>query len=300
MASKEFTALRGYLATLPDQADYSIAENRAFYDRAEQAFEVATDIAVEPVEVAGRAGEWLRPPASRDGAAVLYLHGGGYVIGSIRSHRHLAADIARAAEAAVLVVDYRLAPEHPYPAAVDDAVAAYRWLLDRGHAAERIAVAGDSAGGGLTVTSLLAARDAGLPMPAAGVCLSPWTDLTLSGDSHVSRRTRDPLVKVADLRRFGAAYLGATEPTAPLASPVFADLAGLPPLLIQVGDDEVLLDDAVQLEARAKAAGVDATLEVWSEMIHVWHWFAQRVPGGLPEGREAIDRLGAYIKARSA
>ncbi len=296
MASKEFAALRGYLATLPDTADYSIAENRAFYDRAEQAFEVAAEITVEPVDVAGRAGEWLRPPACRNGAAVLYLHGGGYVIGSIRSHRHLAADIARAAEAAVLLVDYRLAPEHPYAAAVDDAVAAYRWLLERGHAGAAIAIAGDSAGGGLTVASLLSARDAGLPMPAAGVCLSPWTDLTMSGDSHASRRTRDPLVKAADLRRYGAAYLAGTEPTAPLASPLFADLAGLPPLLIQVGDDEVLLDDATELEARAKAAGVDATLEVWSEMIHVWQWFAQR----LPEGREAIDRIGAYIKANSS
>ena len=271
MASTELAALRGFLATLPSAAQFTIAENRAFYDRAEQAFGLAADVTVERLEVAGRPAEWVLVPASRPGRVVLYLHGGGYVIGSIRSHRHLAADIARAAAAAVLLVDYRLAPEHPFPAAVDDWLGAYRWLLDQGFDAGEIAIAGDSAGGGLAVASLLAARDAGLPVPAAGVCISPWTDLTMSGQSHASRAARDPLVKAADLRRFGEAYLAGAEATAPLASPLFADLAGLPPLLIQVGDDEVLLDDAVGLEQRAKAAGVDAILKVWAEMVQFWH-----------------------------
>ena len=169
MASKEFIALREYLAALPDTADYSIAETRAFYDRAEQAFEVAADITVEPVEVAGRAGEWLRPPTCRDGAAVLYLHGGGYVIGSTLTHRTLAYDLAKAAGARLLNVDYRLAPEHPFPAAVDDAVAAYRWFLENGADPATTVIGGDSAGGGLTIATLVSLRDAGLPMPAAGV-----------------------------------------------------------------------------------------------------------------------------------
>jgi acetyl esterase/lipase len=192
---------------------------------------------------------------------VLYLHGGGYVIGSPRSHRHLAAAVAAAGQASALLLDYRRAPAHPSPAAVDDATAAYRWLLDQGIAPGHIVIGGDSAGGGLTVATLLALRDARLPLPAGGVCISPWVDLTFSGASYRTRAAVDPIVTRPGIDEMARAYFGATSARAPLASPLFADLRGLPPLLIHVGSDEVLLDDAVQLADRAKAAGVDATLE---------------------------------------
>ena len=240
--------------------------------------------------------EWLRPPSVKAGHVVLYLHGGGYVIGSPRSHRHLAAAIAGAAGTDALLLDYRLAPEHPFPAAVDDAVAAYRWLLDQGMLAEHIAVAGDSAGGGLTVATLLALRDAHLPRPAAGVCISPWVDLTCSAGSYQSKAGVDPIVRQAGVAEMARAYLGTTDPRSPLASPLFADLRGLPPLLIHVGSDEVLLDDAIGLAERAKTAGVDATLEQWDRMIHVWHWFLPL----LDEAQAAVESIGGFVRARTA
>ncbi len=225
---------------------------------------------------------------------MLYLHGGGYVIGSPRSHRHLAAAIATAAGSSALLLEYRCAPEAPFPAAVDDAVAAYRWLLDQGVSAGGIAIAGDSAGGGLTVATLLALRDAGLALPAAGVCISPWVDLTCSGASYATKAVADPIVKRAGVDEMARAYLGAADRRTPLASPLFADLRGLPPLLIQVGSEEVLLDDSVQLAERARAAGVDTTLEVWDQMIHVWHWFLPL----LDEAEEAVAAVGRFAGAR--
>jgi phosphinothricin tripeptide acetyl hydrolase len=230
------------------------------------------------------------------GRVVLYLHGGGYVIGSPRSHRHLAAAIAAAGQASALLLDYRLAPEHPYPAAVDDATAAYRWLLEQGVAPGHVVIGGDSAGGGLTVATLLALRDPRLPLPAGGVCISPWVDLTFSGASYRTRAAVDPIVKRPGIDEMARAYLGATAAQTPLASPLFADLRGLPPLLIHVGSDEVLLDDAVQLADRAKTAGVDATLEVWDRMIHVWHWFLPM----LDEAQGAVDGIGRFIQSRAA
>jgi acetyl esterase/lipase len=297
-------AVRAHLAKVPPAT--TVAERRAQYDRAERVFPLAPEIGVKTVAIPsplrgegrGRgeiAAEWLEPPAARGGAALLYLHGGGYVIGSPRSHRHLAAALGAAAGAATLVPEYRLAPEHPFPAAVEDAVAAYRWLLARGVAPGGIAIAGDSAGGGLTVATLLALRDRGLPLPAAGVCISPWVDLTCGGASYASRAASDPIVTQAGIVEMARAYLGAADPRAPLASPLFADLAGLPPLLVHVGSDEVLLDDAVALAERARAAGVAATLEIWPDMIHVWHWFHPM----LDEGRKAIAGIGDFVRRRT-
>ncbi|MBL8673368.1 MAG: alpha/beta hydrolase, partial [Rhodospirillales bacterium] len=217
-------------------------------------------------------------------------------IGSPRSHRHLAAAIARAAGIAAVVPEYRLAPENAFPAAVDDALAVYRAVLDGGVAPARVAIAGDSAGGGLTVALMLAARAAGLPMPAAGVCISPWTDMTAAGASHRDKADVDPLVKGPDLARWRDAYLAGADTRTPLASPLHADLAGLPPLLIQVGGDEVLLDDSRELALRAKAAGIDARLEEWPGMIHVWHWYWPM----LAEGGRAIDGIGAFLRGRLA
>ncbi|MEX2223941.1 MAG: alpha/beta hydrolase, partial [Candidatus Rokuibacteriota bacterium] len=194
------------------------------------------------------------------------------------------------------LLEYRLARELRYPAGVDDATAAYRWLLDQAVAPERIVIAGDSAGGGLTVATLLALRDARVPLPAGGVCISPWVDLTCSAGSYATKAEADPIVRRAGVEQMAQAYLGATPARTPLASPLFADLRGLPPLLIHVGSDEVLLDDAVQLAERARAAGVETTLEVYERMIHVWHWFLPM----LDEAQAAVEAIGRFTQARTA
>jgi phosphinothricin tripeptide acetyl hydrolase len=295
MADRGIDVVRAHLAKLPPSDSLTTAERRAQYERAEKVFPTPSDVKVERVNAPVAPAEWLRPPSAEPGRVVLYLHGGGYVIGSPRSHRHLAAAIAGAAGASALLLDYRLAPEHPFPAAVEDATAAYRWLLDQAIAPERIVIAGDSAGGGLTVATLLALREARVPLPAGGVCISPWVDLTCSGASYGTKADADPIVGRSGVEEMARAYLGATPPRTPLASPLFADLRGLPPLLIHVGSDEVLLDDAVQLAARAKAAGVDATLEVYDRMVHVWHWFLPM----LDEAQTAVEAIGRFVRSRA-
>jgi monoterpene epsilon-lactone hydrolase len=296
MADRGIDVVRAHLAKLPPSDSLTTAERRAQYERAEKVFPTPPDVKVERVNVPAAPAEWLRPPSAVPGRVVLYLHGGGYVIGSPRSHRHLAAAIAGAAGASALLLDYRLAPEHPFPAAVEDATAAYRWLLDQATAPEHIVIAGDSAGGGLTVATVLALREARVPLPAGGVCISPWLDLTCSGASYATKAAADPIVRRAGVEEMARAYLGATPPRTPLASPLFADLRGLPPLLIHVGSDEVLLDDAVQLAERAKAAGVDATLEIYDRMIHVWHWFLPM----LDEAQTAVEAIGRFVRSRAA
>jgi phosphinothricin tripeptide acetyl hydrolase len=273
-----------------------VAERRSQYERAEKVFPVPADVKVETVTAPARPAEWLTPPQARADAVVLYLHGGGYVIGSPRSHRHLAAAIARAAGTRALLLDYRLAPEHPFPAAVDDAVAAYRWLLGQGIAPARIVVAGDSAGGGLTVATLLALRERGLPPAAGGVCISPWVDLTCSGATYATKAAADPIVTRDGVAMMARAYIGDGDAKAPLVSPLYADLRGLPPLLVQVGSDEVLLDDALGLGERARAADVDVTVEEWPAMIHVWHWFLPM----LDEAQRAIDTIGGFVRTRTS
>jgi epsilon-lactone hydrolase len=202
--------------------------------------------------------------------------------------------ISRAAQARVLGLNYRLAPEHPFPAAVDDALAGYRFLLVQGFAPSRIVVAGDSAGGALTLATLIAARDAGVALPAAAVCMSPWVDLEGTGESMKTRLHVDPVASPEGIGLLAQAYLAGKSPRTPLAAPLYADLKGLPPLLIQVGDHEVLLDDSTRIAERAKAAGVQVKLEVWPEMVHVWQLFASY----LPEGQQAVDGIGAFIRER--
>ncbi len=266
-----------------------IAEARAFYDR--DGPRIAADIDVAPLEIAGCRAQGLVPPAVDEGFATLFLHGGGYVYGSLESHGGMAAELARAARCTVYQLDYRLAPEHPYPAALEDACAAYRWLRQKGYGADAIALAGDSAGGGLVMATLLALRDAGDALPAAAVCISPWVDLTGTGESWQSRQALDPMIDKPLVDKLARLYAGGASLTDPLISPIHGDFTGLPPLLIQVGEREVLFSEAETLAARAGAAGVAVAFEEWPGMIHVWHLYHPR----LKEGRDAIDRVGAFI-----
>ena len=286
-------AVRAHLSKLPPSSSLTTEERRAQYDRAERVFPTSADVAIERVTAPERPAEWLQPALKND-AVVLYLHGGGYVIGSPRSHRHLAAAIARASNTRALLLDYRLAPEHPFPAALEDAIAAYRWLLGQGLTPGRIVLAGDSAGGGLTIATLLALRERGLPRPAGGVCISPWVDLTCSGASYATKAAADPIVTHDSVTALAQAYMAGGDLKAPLASPLYADLRDLPPLLVQVGSEEVLLDDALGLGARARAAGVEVTVEEWPSMIHVWHWFLPM----LDEAEQAVVAIGRFVRAR--
>lgn len=271
----------------------SIEQMRTSFDELSAGAPPPERTRLEAVDAGGVPAEWVRPDDTRADRVVFYLHGGGYVLGSPATHRLLVARIARACDAHGLTVDYRLGPEHAFPAALNDAVAAYRWLLKTGVAPASIVIAGDSAGGGLTAATLVALRDAGVALPAAGVCLSPWTDLTLTAPSMTTRAAADPMVSRETLAPMAEAYLHGADPETPLASPVFADLTGLPPLLIQVGGREVLLDDATRLAERARAAGVDVTLERWDEMIHVWQAFAPIIT----EADEAVAKIGTFVRA---
>lgn len=280
-----------FLARQPDMTDASMAERRAAYDRAEQAFALPDGVTAAPSTLGGVPGDLLTVRNAMDGRKVLYLHGGGYGIGSSRSHRHLAAAIGAAARADVALPDYRLAPEHKFPAAVDDALAVYRALLDT-TTADRIVIAGDSAGGGLVVATILAARDAGLALPGAAVCLSPWVDLTCAPDSPVAKAAaNDPLVQYRSIANYARAYLGDSPADLPLASPVFADLRGLPPMLIHASKAEALLSDATRLADVARGAGVDVTVDLTDGTPHVWHWFWPR----LDLARESIRQIGLFV-----
>lgn len=247
---------------------------------------------LQAVEANGVPCEWTSTPGVDPGRAILYLHGGGYVIGSIATHRGLVSRLTSATGSRALSVGYRLAPENPFPAAVDDATAAYRWLVSQGMEPSRVVIAGDSAGGGLALATLLALRDAGDALPAAGVCISPWVDLEGLGESMTRNADVDPIITKDGLMDMARMYLDGADPKSPLAAPLHGDLAGLPPLLIHVGSREALLDDSTRLAEKAGLAGVDVTLEPWDEMIHVWHAFAPL----LPESQQAIDRIGEYVR----
>jgi len=247
----------------------------------------------EPIDAGGIAAEWSEGPDVDRERGLLYLHGGGYVVGSIATHRALAARIAQAAGIRALTIDYRLAPESPFPAAVEDASRAFRWLVETGISPERIAIGGDSAGGGLTFATLVALRDAGGPLPGAAVALSPWVDLEGVGESMTTRVAVDPLIERKGLQAMAALYLGDADPRTPLAAPLYADLAGLPPTYVQVGTAEALMDDSVRIVARAREAGVAIELETFEDLVHVFQAFAPFVP----ESVEAVGKLGAFIKA---
>jgi len=248
---------------------------------------------VEPTCAGGVDAVWVSAARSAPDRVLLYFHGGGYKLGSTRSHRDLMTRISAAAGCRVLGLDYRLAPEHIFPAPVDDAVAAYEWLLRSGVAAPHIAVAGDSAGGGLAAALLLRLRERLDPLPAAAVMLSAWTDLTAQGESYETRAALDPIHQRAMILGTARTYLGAQgDPENPLASPLFGDLRGMPPLLLQVGDRETVLDDSTRFAHKARAAGAQVQLEIYDNMIHVFQQFAD----DLPEGGRAIESIGRFLR----
>lgn len=296
MASPELQAtIEGLQASPPSG---TLEELRANLDAIGAIVSPAPGTRTEAVDADGVPAEWVWNGEHRPAApTLLYAHGGAYVAGSLDSHRAFVSHLAEAFGGAVLHLDYRLAPEHPFPAAVDDAITGYRWLLAQGADPSQVVVGGDSAGGGLALALLLALRDAGDPLPAAGTLVSPWTDLTVSGDSAESRRDVDVMEEPEQLREQGLLYVGSDgDPTTPLASPVFADLAGLPPLLLQVGDPEVLLDDATRVAQRAEAAGTEADLRVWPEVFHVW----MAAAGVVPEADAAVAEWAEWVGGRLA
>ena len=292
MANQQLQTIVQAIRSRPDLHGVPVQQRRAAFEAVTVFFPVPEDVEREPVDAGDVAAEWIAAPGAGAQRVIYYLHGGGYVIGSINTHRELISRLSRAAGARALAIDYRLAPENPFPAAVEDATAAYRWLLSTGVDPAQVVIAGDSAGGGLTVATLVALRDAGEPLPAAAVCLSPWVDMEALGESMTTNAEVDPMIQREDVLEGAKAYLGRAEPRTPLAAPLYADPSELPPLLIQVGSSETLLDDSTRLAERAKSAGVDVTLEVWDEMIHVFQFMAAM----LPEGQHAIDRIGEFIR----
>ena len=296
MASPELKTITEMLRTRQQEApaDITFTESRALFEQMTAAFPLPPGVTATPIDAGGIPAEWIAAPGASDKRTVYWLHGGGYCIGSINTHRGLLARISAASRARVFAIDYRLAPEDPFPAAVEDAVAGYLWLLSIGVDPSQIIIGGDSAGGGQTVATLVALKEDGKPLPAAAVCISPWTDLALTGESLFTKAEADPMITNDGIARVRDAYVGDSDPNEPLVSPIYADLSGLPPLLTQVGENEVLLSDSTRLAERAEAAGVDVTLEVWPEMIHVWHFFAAM----LPEGQQAIDRIGEWVRQR--
>lgn len=256
---------------------------------------VAADVDVKTIDANGVPCELHTPPGADTQRIIMYVHGGGYVIGSLNSHRAVVAELARAAGCQALAVDYRLAPEHVYPAAVDDSICAYLWLLNNGYSADKIVIAGDSAGGGLTVATLVGLRDGNHSLPAAGVCISPWVDLEATGETYQSRKDIDPMVSYELIAPMGKMYIGDGDIKSSTASPIHADLSGLPALLIQVGSAETLFSDSDTLAKNARAVGVETILEEWQDMIHVWHLFFPQ----LSDGRKAITRIGEYVKEKT-
>jgi acetyl esterase/lipase len=290
MADPEITALRTLIASRPRATD--VNQRRKDMDARGKNFPIAADVKVEKVNANGVPSEWTSTPDAAAGKAILYLHGGGYVIGSLDSHRHVAAEAGRAAGTRTLAIDYRLAPEHPFPAAVEDSVAAYRFLLNSGIAPGNIAIAGDSAGGGLVVGAMLAIRGAGLALPGAGWCISPWVDMESLSKSFADRADIDPTVQKDGILEMAGMYLNGANPRSPYAAPVYGELRGLPPLLIQVGAAETLLDDALWLAREAGKSDVMVDLQIWPEMIHVWHLFYPM----LAAGRRAITAGGSFVR----
>jgi epsilon-lactone hydrolase len=313
MSDSEIEVIRDILRSQPRPV--GLEERPQRLDALGTRYPVAPDVCVEPIDANGVAAEWTVVPDAvphrvttveygggstplaelnaMPGRVIMFLHGGGYVSGSIGSHRHMIAEAGRQAGARTFAVGYRLAPEHPFPAALDDAVAAYKFLLETGFAPDQIALAGESAGGGLALATAVTLREAGLPLPGCLWCSSPWVDLEMTGGTMSTKAAVDPLIGKPYLQELAAAYLAGSDRRAPLVSPLYADLRGLPPILIQVGSAETLLDDSIRLAGVAGAADVSVKLEVWPDMIHAWHLFYQQVAAG----RRALGAVGGFVRS---
>ena len=291
MASAELNKVLEIIKSQPRNPNATVDKMRAGMERVSE--RVAPDVKCEPVRVGNMAAEWIVPPEAATDRAILYLHGGGYFFCSPATHRPITLGMAAGADARVLAPRYRLAPEHRFPAAVEDATAAYRGLLATGTPAERIVIGGDSAGGGLALATLLSLREAGVALPAGAVLFSPWTDLAATGESLVTNDKSDVMFYGRGLGRGARLYLGDTPADHPLASPLYADLRGLPPLFIQASDSEVLLDDSVRLAAKAEAAGTTVRFKAWRRLPHVWQIFSPF----LPEARAALAETAGFIRS---
>jgi monoterpene epsilon-lactone hydrolase len=291
MGQSEIDTIRALLTSKPRPVGW--AQRRLRLDEVGSVWPVAQDVVLAPVDLNGVPGEWSIVPSSDTSRVLLYFHGGGYCSGSIASHRRMVSEAGRAGGVRTLAVGYRLAPEHPFPAAFDDALTAWCYLRQRGIAAAQIAVGGDSAGGGLTLALILHLRDAHEDLPGCAWLVSPWTDLTMSGATLATKDTVDPLIHAGYLEELAAAYVPAgMDRKDPRLSALYADLREFPPLLIQVGSAETLLDDSTRLAAVAGAADVSVTLEIWPRMIHAWHlWNAHLAPG-----RQALASAGAFMR----
>jgi epsilon-lactone hydrolase len=292
MAQSEIEAVRAFLSSKPRPVGW--LERRKRLDDVGSVWPVADDVKLETVDVSGLQGEWSIVPGSEPSRVLMFFHGGGYCSGSIVSHRRMVTKAGRAAGVRTLAVAYRLAPEHPFPAAYDDALTAWRFLRNEGIPAGRIAVGGDSAGAGLAVALISRLRDAHEELPSCAWLVSPWTDLTMSGSTLATKAAVDPLIHKEYLNELAEAYLPAgMDRKDPRVSPLYANLRNFPPTLIQVGSDETLLDDATRLASAAGAVDVPVTLEIWPRMIHAWHlWNAHLEPG-----RRALANAGAFIRA---
>lgn len=267
---------------------------KRFDKLAGDARQLGADITTSPIRAGSAPAEWVQTATSRTHRVILYLHGGGYVMGSPLSHRLLVGRLCLAAGARGLLLNYRLAPEHPFPAALDDTLEAYRWLLGTGIAPEGIALVGDSSGGGLALSAAMAIRDEGLPQPAAIAMMSPWVDLSLSSWSLLLNDKSDRLLSLEMLAWCARHYLNGEIPTNPLASPLWGDFRGLPPMLIHVGAQEILKDDAKRLAHKADLAGIDVSIEVWDRVVHAFQFFPE-----VPEAQGAIDRIGSFVRSRT-
>ena len=296
MTVAQLDSLITLMRSRPAPTEQDVGQSRARFEKMGELLGRPADAKCEPVKAGSVPAEWVDAPGCDPSRAVLFLHGGGYVIGSINTHRRLAYNISAASGARVLLIDYRLAPEHPFPAAIDDAAEAWSWLLSQGFAPQKLAIAGDSAGGGLTIATLVNLRDRKLGLPACAVAISPWVDLEGAGTSITARAADDPMVQKEGLLWMAGLYLNGADPKTPLAAPLHAELAGLPPILIQVGTSETLLDDATRIAQKLHRAGVAVRLAVWPNMLHVFPLFAPI----LSEGGDGCAEIGAFIRSGCA
>ena len=293
-SSPQLDHVIGIMKDIRSNRPVDIREAREVLDQAFSVYPPVSDVTIFEIDAGGVPCQWITAPGVPQDRLVIYLHGGAYATCSPTTHKDLISRLSLASGAAALGVDYRLAPENLFPAAVEDCLAAYNWALGHGCEPGNIVLAGDSAGGGLVVSVLLAARDSALPLPAGGVCFSPWVDLECTGDSMSVNDHLDAFIKYEGLFARAQSYLGEADPKHPWASALYADLHGLPPLLIHVGSAETLLDDSTRLAILAKDSGVDVSFKIWDDMVHVWQLFASV----LPEGQQSIDESGEFIRSK--